>query len=356
MTSSPTFEEHTVSTFVRNAWYAVAWSDQVTTEPSRVWVLDEPVALFRTASGLAVALDDRCPHRRFPLSLGRVDGEHIRCGYHGFCFDRSGTCVEIPSQGEIPATAKTRAYPVVERDRWLWLWPGRPELADPDTIPDHHWTAAEGWATFGGRGTVDARYSIAVDNGLDLSHETFLHPSTVGNRAVASTPLQVRHEGKTIYASRHIKGVQLPPLYAEVVGFSGAADRWQDQEFHVPNFSLLHVRLIAPHGGLEANMKVMYSVVPATQTSTSTVWAVSRDFAVDQPEIGELMRAGVEELQEEDARALEAQEEMIALDGDDRFTCSTRADAAALLARRIHRRLVQEEAAVGVEAAAVVAR
>ena len=74
--------------------------------------LNQPVVLYRTAEGKAVALEDRCCHRHYPLSRGKVIGESIQCGYHGLRFDGTGTCVEIPGQDMIPRNAKVRSYPI----------------------------------------------------------------------------------------------------------------------------------------------------------------------------------------------------------------------------------------------------
>ena len=82
--------------FLKNEWYVVALSTELSTQPIQRWILNEPLALFRTHSGKAVALVDRCPHRGAPLSMGRVHGETIACGYHGFTFDVTGQCVDIP--------------------------------------------------------------------------------------------------------------------------------------------------------------------------------------------------------------------------------------------------------------------
>jgi phenylpropionate dioxygenase-like ring-hydroxylating dioxygenase large terminal subunit len=69
--------------FLENFWYAAAWSEEITNVPLARRILHRPVALFRTESGKAAAFDDCCPHRMVPLSRGRVEGESLRCGYHG---------------------------------------------------------------------------------------------------------------------------------------------------------------------------------------------------------------------------------------------------------------------------------
>ena len=101
--------------FVRNAWYVAAWDHEITRSLKRRVLLDEPVVLFRTDSGKAVALEDRCCHRQAPLSMGKLIGNVVKCPYHGLEFDSSGKCVKVPSQDMVPPSAKVRAYPMVEK-------------------------------------------------------------------------------------------------------------------------------------------------------------------------------------------------------------------------------------------------
>ena len=91
-------------TYVRNAWYVAGFEmDLDAGKPLAAMILGEPLVFFRTAAGRVVALEDRCVHRLAPLSLGRCEGDHIRCMYHGLKFDADGKCVEIPGQELIPA-------------------------------------------------------------------------------------------------------------------------------------------------------------------------------------------------------------------------------------------------------------
>src|SRR3954451_22359044 len=90
------------TTFIYNAWYVAGWDREVTTEPRARTLLNQPVVLYRTQDGKPVALEDRCCHRHFPLSLGKCVGDAIQCGYHGLRFDPAGNCIEIPGQSMIP--------------------------------------------------------------------------------------------------------------------------------------------------------------------------------------------------------------------------------------------------------------
>ena len=123
-------------TFIRNLWYVAAWSHELEgAGPIGRVIIDEPVVLFRTPDGAVVALEDRCPHRHAPLSLGRVEGNRLRCMYHGLTFDSAGRCVAIPGGATIPPGTVARRFPVQERWSWIWVWTGDPAKADPDLIP-----------------------------------------------------------------------------------------------------------------------------------------------------------------------------------------------------------------------------
>jgi len=109
--------------YVRNAWYVAVWSHEIKTEtPFAMAILGERVVIWRTASGALHALEDRCVHRLAPMSLGRCEGEHIRCMYHGMLFNPDGRVVEIPGQDIISKQARVQRYAVVERHSWIWIW------------------------------------------------------------------------------------------------------------------------------------------------------------------------------------------------------------------------------------------
>ena len=110
-----------------DSWLAVAHSREVDRRPMAVRVADAEIVLFRDRAGVVRALQDRCCHRRVPLSLGRVTPEGtLQCAYHGWCYDGAGACVAIPQlrpEDRIPARFAVDAYPVRERYGFVWLWP-----------------------------------------------------------------------------------------------------------------------------------------------------------------------------------------------------------------------------------------
>jgi len=122
--------------FILNLWYVAAWSHELTADaPIGRVIIGEPVVLYRRRGGSVVALEDRCPHRLAPLSLGRVEGDDLRCMYHGLRFGSDGVCKEMPARPQPPRLA-VRTFPVVERWSWIWVWMGDPGRADAALIPD----------------------------------------------------------------------------------------------------------------------------------------------------------------------------------------------------------------------------
>ncbi|WP_368730752.1 Rieske 2Fe-2S domain-containing protein, partial [Mycobacterium avium] len=122
-----------------------------------------------------------------------LDGDTVVCGYHGLKYNAQGRCTFMPSQETINPSAGVRAYPVVERHRFIWLWMGDPALADPLLVPDMHWNHDPAWAGDGKTIHVKCDYRLVVDNLMDLTHETFVHGSSIGNDAVAEAPFDVTH-------------------------------------------------------------------------------------------------------------------------------------------------------------------
>lgn len=296
--------------YVRNAWYVAAWTTEVTDAPVRRVICERPYVLYRTADGTAVALTDRCAHRAFPLSSGRVVGDAIECGYHGFTFGSDGGCSRVPAQTRIPAGARVPTHPVVEKDGWIWLWPGDPERADPEGVPDTHWMADESWATVTHSVPFDCRADLIHDNLLDLTHESFLHTSTVGDDYIYEHGITVEVDGNVVSVDRLMPGVEAPPLYAATMGISGLYDRFHTTEFRLPSYHILHSGITEQGRPREEGylIKVLNGITPIDAHHSWYYYAFSRNFAVDETTATEDLRKGLAVVLDEDAEALRLQE------------------------------------------------
>lgn len=330
---------------VQNGWYLAAWSEEISSTLMQRWIADHPVCLYRLADGTPVALEDRCPHRKYPLSLGRLDSDVIECSYHGYRIDGRGICVGVAEQMDTPK-AQVRAFPIIERHGVVWIWPGEVDQADEALLPDTRWLTDPGWTHFHGLVPLRARHRLLVENLLDLSHETFLHPSSIGNAAVAGTPMSIGVEDHKVLFSRRMVGIEAPPFYVESCGMTSPVDRWQDGEFHAPGIFILHIR-IAPTGTAEPDgfhMKVMYGMTPAAAATTHDFYAVARDYRVADTALTEFQHSQQLAVMKEDVDALEIQELMYATDNASRPESSIRSDVAALRARRLLDQLIDREA------------
>lgn len=336
--------------FVKNAWYVAGWSHEIGRTPLERWIIGEPVVLYRTEAGRAVALEDRCAHRLAPLSKGKLVGDAIQCGYHGMTFDCEGNCVRLPGQAVIPKAAKVRKYPLVERFGWAWIWMGDPAHADESSIPNFFWLDHPEWKPVGGTIHCQSNYFLLIDNLLDLSHETFLHSSTIGNAAVAEAAFETEAGETAVRVRRRMPNCPPPPLFRKARNFAGNIDRSQVIDFTPPCYAVVDARAV-PAGtndidnGIE--WRVINALVPETEGTTHYFWAVSRHFALDNRELDEIMQKGVVHTFGEDIAMTEAQQKRMARPSADPKHVTIKADAAPIAARKIVSRLMQSEASAG---------
>lgn len=346
--------------FLRNAWYVAARDEEVNAgRPLGRLLLNDPVVLFRDASGRAVALQDRCCHRHYPLSKGRIVEAGLECGYHGLTFDATGRCVRVPAQAAIPEGACVRSYPVVERHHWIWIWMGDPALADPNAICDFRWLDHPEWGAQGERLHVKAAYELVIENLLDLTHLAFVHRSTIGNMATAEqADVRVQRDADGVTVSRWMIDTPPPPTYVKAGGFTGNVDRWQYIRYTPPAFVRLDVGACETRagardlktgpfvaegrmpGGIE--MRNLNAITPETDRTCHYFWAQAHNFQVGRPEVTELLFRQVKTAFEEDRAIFEDQQRMIDLDPA-APRIDVNADAGQIQAIRLLRQRIADE-------------
>ena len=158
----------------KNNWYVAARSEELERTPLARKILGLDLVLFRTKAGLLSALKDRCPHKGVSLSLGKIEGETIRCRYHGWTFAPTGDLKEIPcdSPGKPLPSCKANSYPIVEQDGWIWVYPDletTPASAPPSypKLKGHTW-----WEYVN---INKAQTELILENAFDCSHTGFVH-------------------------------------------------------------------------------------------------------------------------------------------------------------------------------------
>jgi phenylpropionate dioxygenase-like ring-hydroxylating dioxygenase large terminal subunit len=199
--------------YLLNTWYVAALSSELEREKlfART-LLDTPVVMYRQRDGAAVALHDRCPHRFSPLSMGHRDGDNVVCPYHGLRFNTAGQCVHNPhGNGTIPAAAKVRTFPLIERYGFIWIWMGDAP-ADASALPDYG-PLDRGHPNGVGHTYMrrPCHYELITDNVMDLSHVDHLHGEIISTRGQLSPKIPKLQEADG-EISVHWQWEQTPPI------------------------------------------------------------------------------------------------------------------------------------------------
>lgn len=331
--------------YPRDCWYVAATSEEIGTAMSSRRILDRQIALRRRPSGEVVAFADRCPHRGYPLSRGRVDGDRVICGYHGFCFDGDGACVEVPSQPNVPYGASVRAYPVREVPPFVWIWTGDPRFAARRGVPRLPWLTEPGWASSGVIVDVAANYLLIHDHYLDLTHAPVMHPEMVGPGLELPTLDEVQISELSVSLSRELPPTALAAWEAELTGLS------TDAPYRRRHYSSFLTPAVVVEGWVvdldrpEPYEQVrIQAVTPQTATSTRLFWQVTRNYALDSADVGVRLHDVLEGLLRRDMATVEAIEDdpdTVAAGGHVKVS----ADAAMLKARSIVASMLSRERA-----------
>ena len=183
-----------------NFWYpAIAGKDLSADQPARVQMLGQQFVLFRDGNGQARCLSDTCVHRGGALGKGKMRDGNVACPYHGWQFDGSGRCMQIPSMGmdaKVPARAKVDAYPVMDRYGIIFAFLGdlpeaeRPPILELPEYEDERWRVNH-TVVF----EVNAYYERSVENGLDAAHNEFVHPAQGSpsiNETLRRNPIEIK--------------------------------------------------------------------------------------------------------------------------------------------------------------------
>jgi len=336
--------------FLRNTWYAASWSKDLADKPVARTVLGEKLVLFRTAGGAAGALEDKCCHRAAPLSLGKVEGEHLRCGYHGLLFGADGQCVEVPIQANVPPGARVKSYPAVEKWNIVWLWMGEPARADEARIPELPWLDSAEWVATPGYLHIDANAQLIIDNLLDFTHVPYIHPGTLaGDDKERSVLSKTERLNDGVRVGRWLIDVAPPPIFAAASGIGGKVDRWQLATWSPPSHVIMDVGIAktgtgAPEGDRRhgASIWSTHLITPETERSSHYHFAMARNFRRDDPEASRILYEGSRATFVQDRDMIEAQQRNLAAGALEGLVDVT-GDAAQLQVRRMLDDMIRAE-------------
>jgi phenylpropionate dioxygenase-like ring-hydroxylating dioxygenase large terminal subunit len=339
--------------FLYNNWYIVALAADLAPETlAACRVVDLAIVLFRTASGALGALNDACGCCGLRLSANADGaGDAVRCRRTGAEFSRIGACVQIPR--DCSGDCAVRAYPVVEREGLVWLWPGGLAKADAAAIPAFPYRVDPDWAATSEQIEVDANWELFNDRLLDLNHLGYVHQNFAegerDRRAIRET--SVSRDGNTVRVRRSLVASEPPSFYRAAGGFAGKVDRWKDVDFRPGFLTFFAGAANAGRGAADGvrnegvHMRHLHGITPMTETRTLYTYAQARNFQVGDASItAKLRELGMRTLRENQT-ALEAQQRRIADGREPQQLINVGADAGPAYARRIVRELYDAECA-----------
>ena len=257
-------------------------------------------------------------------------------------------CVDVPSQAQVPPGAQVRAYPLVERNDWVWIWMGDPAAADETLIPDTYWHDSPDWKAVGDRFLVNCHYQSLIDIQLDNTHSRFMHPDTLGNDGSLRHSHKTTRDGDVLRNHRRMRDSDPPPIFARASGINGNADVWVEWAY-TPRAGIITFDAgVAELGSgvFEGNrdrawtMFNTHGITPETATTCHHFWVSARDFSLDDDEIHRTM-AGIREVFLEDVAMVEAQQRILHY-GSDTPQVDISADVPTIQARRLVDRLIGE--------------
>jgi vanillate O-demethylase monooxygenase subunit len=339
--------------FPKNCWYVACTPDEFINKPLGRQICGERIVFYRGTEGKVAAVEDFCPHRGAPLSLGFVEDGLLVCGYHGLKMGCDGNTAEMPGQ-RVRGFPCIRSYPVVERHGFIWVWTGEAKLADPTKIPELEWANNPEWAYGGGLYHINCDYRLMIDNLMDLSHETYVHASSIGQKEIDEAPVHTTVEGDMVITSRFMENVIAPPFWQAALRANHLADdvpvdRWQLCRFTPPSHVMIEVGVAhAGNGGYDADPKfkagsiVVDFITPETETSIWYFWGMARHFKPEDDALTDQIREGQGEIFNEDLEMLERQQRNL-LAYPDRNLLKLNIDTGGVKSRRILDRILKEE-------------
>lgn len=237
--------------FFRSFYLPVLLSEELAEpdgDPVRVTILGEPLVAFRDSDGRVGLLEEACPHRTASLYFGRNEECGLRCTYHGWKFDVTGACVDMPNEPP-EATFKDRvravSYPVVERGGVIWAHLGG-RVGEPSSaaVPDLEWALVPDDHCYVTKVYVDCNYLQGMEGDIDSSHTAFLH-SRPDQQVDRGTAEQFRHENLRRYSflDRSPRFFTVQTDNGMMVGARRKADEehwyWRITQWMLPTYSLI---------------------------------------------------------------------------------------------------------------------
>jgi phenylpropionate dioxygenase-like ring-hydroxylating dioxygenase large terminal subunit len=336
--------------YVRNHWYVASWDHEIDRQPLARTLCGEAMLLYRRFDRTVVALQDACPHRLLPLSMGIKEGDNIRCRYHGLLIDSEGRAIEMPVTSErVHKSICVKAYPVIERHRFVWVWIGEPEKADAKLIPDFWPCSHPDWTFDGDYYHIQCDYRLVIDNLMDLTHETYTHQGSIGQPEILEAPIQTHTDGNHVTVTRWMPGIDAPPFWRNALKQEGPVDRWQICHFLAPSSVIIDVGVapVAVRATIEqhdAGVRgfVIDALAPESDTSCHYFWGMARNFDITDVGFTARLKHQQGAVFREDVAVLEAQQRSIIANPHLKLKAFS-IDAGGVRARHVIERMIRAQ-------------
>jgi phenylpropionate dioxygenase-like ring-hydroxylating dioxygenase large terminal subunit len=241
-------------------WYLIAGSDEVSDRPVGLKRLDRNLVLWRDGEGRLQVLEDYCPHRGAPLSLGRVVGDNIVCPYHGVTVDGAGVIAAVPPTPSCPLVGQKfiRRYETREVGGAIWAYMSEDDATPaPEPVLPPEIVSPE-WSSFLFTTVWKCNWQVALDNRLDPVHGSFLHEGTFtlgsGKKETELRIQETRTGFETVRSNQ--RGVNID---------------WHEAEFHRDNIIWVRTEIPYPESFGGGSFRINGFPTPIDRTST-LVW------------------------------------------------------------------------------------
>lgn len=276
--------ENRIYRTMRHFWHPIIYSSQLSDSPAPAKVLGEALVVVRL-DGTVRCFQDLCVHRGTALSLGSVDGEQLRCPYHGWTYGPDGMCTAIPARfgTVIPKRARLRSYQVAERNGLVWVClEDEPALPIPD-VPFHVTGAMRviEAPTYTWRTSTHRR----IENYVDVSHFAWIHDGVLGDHerpeigdfdfAREDTYLQFSYEDQ-------IEAVSIGKNQGLEPGDGGRFNSRLRYKLYMPGTVLIEQDLPNSH-----TYALLFSVCPVGPKETLNFTFMARDYNLEDAEDGD---------------------------------------------------------------------
>ncbi len=244
-------------------WYIAALSGEVSAgKPVARTLYGKHYALFRDTAGIARIVEDRCLHRGAQLSLGKCEGDYLRCPYHGWAYDGQGSVADIPSEGkdspELKRTIAARGWKIpspaiCEQDGVIWVWMGEDAQGKPTepnpAAPTWRFPFAEDprWTSYFMVTDFENEVTHLAQNFMDVPHTVFVHAKWFRDKAMIEVPYRLESGGGRVKATYQKPGDSIGGFMGRVINPEGR-EMVHTDEFVFPQITRVDYLFGENHG------------------------------------------------------------------------------------------------------------